>query len=72
MTPLEFAKSGDLYAGYDQLYVLNGGLWKQLSNHNFSQNLRLLRIDPINANNIYVGTEYNVYKSTDVNRQTNM
>ena len=65
VTPLEFAKSGDLYAGYDQLYVLNGGLWKQLSNHNFSQNLRLLKIDPINANNIYVGTEYNVYKSTD-------
>ena len=65
VTPLEFAKSGDLYAGYDQLYVLNGGLWKQLSNHDFGHNLRLLTIDPININNIYVATEYNVYKSTD-------
>ena len=65
VTPLEFAKSGDLYAGYDQLYVLNGGLWKQLSNHDFGHNLRLLTIDPINTNNIYVATEYNVYKSTD-------
>jgi hypothetical protein len=65
VTPLEFAKSGDLYAGYDQLYVLNGGLWKQLSNHDFGHNLKLLTIDPININNIYVATEYNVYKSTD-------
>ena len=65
VTPLEFAKSGDLYAGYDQLYVLNGGLWKQLSNHDFGHNLRLLTIDPININNIYVATEYNVFKSTD-------
>jgi hypothetical protein len=65
VTPLEFAKSGDLYAGYDQLYVLNGGRWKQLSNHNFGHNLRLLKIDPINTNNIYVATYYDVYKSTD-------
>ena len=65
VTPLEFAKSGDLYAGYDQLYVLNGGLWEQLSNHDFGHNLRLLTIDPINTNNIYVATEHNVYKSTD-------
>lgn len=65
VTPLEFAKSGDLYAGFDQLYVLNGGLWKQLSNHNFGHNLRLLKIDPINNNIIYVSTEYNVYKSSD-------
>ena len=65
VTPLEFAKSGDLYAGYDQLYVLNGGQWKQLSNHNFGHNLRMVTIDPINTNNIYVATYYDVYKSTD-------
>ena len=65
VTPLEFAKSGDLYAGYDQLYVLNGGQWKQLSNHNFGHNLRMLAIDPINTNNIYVATYNDVYKSTD-------
>jgi hypothetical protein len=65
VTPLEFAKSGDLYAGYDQLYLLNGGRWKQLSNHNFGHNLRMLAIDPINTNNIYVATYYDVYKSTD-------
>ena len=65
VTPLEFAKSGNLYAGFDQLYVLNGGLWKQLSNHDFGHNLRLLKIDPINTNIIYVSTEYNVYKSSD-------
>ena len=65
VTPLEFAKSGDLYAGFDQLYVLNGGLWKQLSNHDFGHNLRLLKIDPINNNIIYVSTEYKVYKSSD-------
>lgn len=65
VTPLEFAKSGDLYAGYDQLYVLRGGSWKQLSNHDFGYNIRLLKIDPINLNNIYVATRYNVYKSAD-------
>ncbi len=65
VTPLEFAKSGDLYAGFDQLYVLNAGLWKQLSNHDFGHNLRLLKIDPINNNIIYVSTEYKVYKSSD-------
>ena len=65
VTPLEFAKSGDLYAGYDQLYVLRGGRWKQLSNHDFGYNIRLLKIDPINLNNIYVATRYNVYKSAD-------
>ena len=65
VTPLEFAKNGDLYAGYDQLYVLEGSQWKQLSNHNFGSNLEIIKIDPNDTNVIYVATGRNIYQSLD-------
>ena len=65
VTPMEFAKNGDLYAGYDQVYVLEGSQWKQLSNHNFGHNLKILTIDPVHQNMIYVATDYDVYQSED-------
>ena len=65
ITPMEFGENGKLYAGYDQLYVLGFYKWEQLSNHYFGRNIRLLSIDPINSNIIYVGTLFDVYKSTD-------
>ena len=65
VTPLEFAKSGDLYAGYDQLYILEDGRWKQLSNHNFGANLEIIKIDPNDTNVIYVATGRNIYQSLD-------
>lgn len=65
ITPMEFAENGKLYAGYDQLYVLGFYKWEQLSDHYFGNNIRLLSIDPIHSNIIYVGTLFDVYKSTD-------
>ena len=65
VTPLEFAKSGDLYAGYDQLYKLDAGRWKQISNHNFSAKLEIIKIDPNDTNVIYVATGSNIYQSMD-------
>ena len=65
VTPLEFSKNGDLYAGYDQLYKLQGSQWRKLSNHNFPYKLRFIKIDPKNSNIVYVATWFNVYKSID-------
>jgi len=65
VTPLEFSKSGQLYAGFDQLYKLDSNRWKKISNHDFPYNLRVIKIDPNNTNIIYVATYFNVYKSTD-------
>ncbi len=65
VTPMQFNKNGELYAGYDQLYVLQSGSWQQVSSHNFGENLRHIELDPNNSNTIYVSTNYNVYKSTD-------
>lgn len=65
VTPMQFNKNGDLYAGYDQLYMLQSGSWAQISNHNFGENISQIELDPNNINNIYVSTNYNVFKSTD-------
>jgi len=65
VTPLEFSKSGELYAGFDQLYKLKNNQWEKISDHNFPYNLRLVKIDPNDTNVIYVATYFNVYKSID-------
>lgn len=66
VTPLEFAKNGKLYAGYDQLYVLEDRQWLKLSNHNHQgRKLRIITVDPNNADIIYVATLVDAYKSVD-------
>ncbi|MDG1823941.1 MAG: T9SS type A sorting domain-containing protein [Flavobacteriaceae bacterium] len=66
VTPMEFAKNGDLYAGYDQLYVLEANQWVKRSNHNFGgENLRTIKIDPNNIDIVYVATTTNIYKSVN-------
>ena len=66
VTPLEFAKNGDLYAGYDQLYVLEANQWVKRSNHDFGgENLRIIKIDPNNIDIVYVATRTNIYKSVN-------
>ena len=66
VTPLEFAKNGDLYAGYDQLYVLEANQWVKRSNHDFGgENLRIIKIVPNNIDIVYVATKTNIYKSVN-------
>ena len=71
VTPLEFSKSGELYSGFDQLYILDNNQWKKISDHNFPYNLRLIKIDPNDTNIVYVATYFNVYKSTDGGKNFN-
>lgn len=65
VTPLYFNKNSELYAGYDQLYVLESGAWSQVSNHVFGGELDELEIDPSNNNIIYVSENKTLFKSTD-------
>ena len=64
-TPLQFAKNGELYSGFDQLYILNDNNWDSVSNHNFGSLLRHLEMDPNNTNIIYAATYNEVFKSND-------
>ena len=64
-TPLQFAKNGELYSGFDQLYILNDNNWDAVSNHNFGFLLRHLEMDPNNTDIIYAATYNEVFKSID-------
>ena len=64
-TPLQFAKNGELYSGFDQLYILNNNNWDVVSNHSFGHTLRHLEMDPNNTNIIYAATYNEVFKSND-------
>lgn len=65
VTPLVFNKNSDLYAGYDQLYVLKESGWNQVSNHSFSGTLDQIEIDPTNNNIMYVSEGNSLFKSAD-------
>ncbi|APG66135.1 hypothetical protein LPB136_12475 [Tenacibaculum todarodis] len=65
VTPLASNKNGDIYAGYDQLFVLSGFSWTQISNQSFGGNLDVIEIDPINTSNIYVSNGAALYRSKD-------
>ncbi len=64
VTPLVSNKASELYAGYNQLYKLEGS-WSQVSTHGFGGNLEVIEIDPSDPNNIFVSRGRNLYKSTD-------
>jgi len=65
VTPLVSNASGDLYAGYTQLYKLIAGAWKKVSNHSFGGALVNIEINPNNNDNIYVSRGGNLYRSTN-------
>ena len=64
ITPLAMSANGELFSGYNSLYKLQGGSWTAVS-PSFGTNIDVLEIDEINPNNIYVGTNSSLYKSTD-------
>ncbi|WP_417557014.1 T9SS type A sorting domain-containing protein [Mesoflavibacter zeaxanthinifaciens] len=64
ITPLAMSANGELFSGYNSLYKLQGGSWVAVS-PSFGTNIDVLEIDEINPNNIYVGTNSSLYKSTD-------
>lgn len=64
ITPLTMSTNGELFSGYSSLYKLQGGSWTAVSS-SFGTNIDVLEIDEINPNNIYVGTNSTLRKSTD-------
>jgi hypothetical protein len=66
VTPLVSDSLGEIYAGYDGLYILTGSSWEQQNITSVgSGNLELIKIDPLNDNVIYVANENVLYKSID-------
>jgi photosystem II stability/assembly factor-like uncharacterized protein len=65
VTPLQFNKNSELYAGYSQLYNLENGAWNQLSTHEFNGNLDHIEISPVHNNIIYVAQGNILFKSID-------
>ncbi|RTY96005.1 T9SS type A sorting domain-containing protein [Flavobacterium sp. GT3R68] len=66
VTPLATNAAGELFAGYGQLYKLNGGAWVQQNTSSLGTgNVELIAIDPSNDNTIYVVNGASLYKSTD-------
>lgn len=63
VTPLVANKDGEIYAGYSSLYKLCGG-WQAIS-PSFGGLIDVLEIDDLNPDNIYVGVNSTLYKSTD-------
>lgn len=66
VTPLKANSIGELFAGYERLYRLNGNSWVQQSNSTIGTgNLEYIEIAPFDDNIIYVANENNLYKSTN-------
>ena len=65
VTPMALNNAGEVYAGFKELYKLEGSSWTKLSSENFSDDLDHIEIDPNNNNNIYVSQSNRLYKSTN-------
>ena len=64
ITPLSINKDSEVFAGYSSLYQFNAGNWTEVS-PSFGTNIDVLELDPINSDNIYVGLNQQIKKSTD-------
>ncbi|WP_299250301.1 T9SS type A sorting domain-containing protein [uncultured Lacinutrix sp.] len=64
ITPLKMNSDSELFAGYNSVYKLENGAWVQVS-QNFGSRVDVLEIDDINPDNMYVGVNSTLRKSTD-------
>jgi len=62
ITPLTMSSSGILYSGYRRLYKNEGTQNWQAVSEDFGSTLRVVEIDDINPNNIFVATQNNVLR----------
>ena len=66
VTPLKANSAGEIFAGFGQLYRLNGSTWVLQSVSGLSgTNLELVTVDPSNDNIMYVVNGGILYKSTN-------
>ncbi|WP_452225622.1 VPS10 domain-containing protein [Lacinutrix chionoecetis] len=64
ITPLFMNSDSELYAGYNSVYRLENSAWVQVS-QNFGSRIDVLEIDDFNPDNMYVGINGALRKSTD-------
>ena len=63
ITPLEVTSNGEVYAGYDALYRLNGTQWEEFSSATGTDAIEDIETDPNDPDNIYVANDNFVYRS---------
>ena len=63
ITPLAINRDSEVYAGYNQLYQFEGGNWTAISPA-VGGNIDVLEIDPGNPNNVFIGVNADLRKST--------
>ena len=64
VTPLFMNSDSELYAGYNSVYKLENGAWVQVS-QNFGTRVDVIEIDDLNPDNMYIGINGSLRKSTD-------
>ncbi|KQC32517.1 glycosyl hydrolase [Nonlabens sp. YIK11] len=64
ITPLKTTSTGDIYAGYNKLYKVDGDRFVAVSS-SFTGNIDVLEIDPINEDIMYVAVDAQLFRSTD-------
>ena len=64
ITPLAINSESEVFAGYSNLYQFNGAGFVQVS-PSFGSDIDVLEIDPSEPDNIYVGLNNSLHKSTD-------
>ncbi|WP_040443826.1 T9SS type A sorting domain-containing protein [Eudoraea adriatica] len=65
ITPLALSSEGDVYAGYDAVYRLNGNSWDRLSDDLGNTPIDDLEVDPNNPLVLYAAEGNTVFRSAD-------
>ncbi len=65
ITPLALSSEGDVYAGYDAVYKLNGNSWERLSDDLGNTPNDDLEVDPNNPLVLYAAEGNTVFRSDD-------
>ncbi|MEX0289761.1 MAG: thrombospondin type 3 repeat-containing protein [Flavobacteriaceae bacterium] len=65
ITPLAVSSEGDVYAGYDGVYKLEGSAWQKISDDIGNGNMEDLEVDPTNPMVLYAAEGNIVYRSDD-------
>ena len=65
VTPMALNSTGDVYAGYTQLYKLVNNAWVKISDFRTSDKLHNIEIDPREDNNIFINQGSKLSRSTD-------
>ena len=65
VTPLAITNSGEVYAGYSQLYKLENDNWTKISNHDFGGDIDIIKFNNNDQNIIYVTQFKRLFISKD-------